>query len=209
MKKRILIPFFVIVISLTALVGLAFAKGTIKIVVDNQALTPDVAPRMIDNRVMVPISFVSKALGANVSWNQKNQTVTITDNNQPQQDDVWKEELDLSGSSWSGVKNLIAVYIAAYDSRNDELIKSVTVDGFDMIPIGGIYPAIIDYNIIDAQTTKNGIKVRVRVISNEEKLSEEIWDFDIVKGKIQNWGRVSTVDINSYAVFPGLSFKNN
>lgn len=71
MKKRILIPFFVIVISLTALVGLAFAKGTIKIVVDNQALTPDVAPRMIDNRVMVPISFVSKALGANVSWNQK------------------------------------------------------------------------------------------------------------------------------------------
>ncbi|MFE6074706.1 copper amine oxidase N-terminal domain-containing protein [Paenibacillus sp. NPDC057886] len=209
MKKKILISFFAFVISLSAVVGLALAKGTIKIVVNNQTVAPDVAPRMIDNRVMVPISFVSKALGANVNWDQKNQTVTIRDNNQPQQEDIWKEELDLSGSSWSGVKNLIAVYIAGYDSRDDELIKSVTVDGFDMIPIGGIYPAIIDYNIIDAQSTKNGIKVRVKVISNEEKLREEIWDFDIAKGKIQKWKMVNSADINSYAVFPGLSFKNN
>ncbi|MCL6663413.1 copper amine oxidase N-terminal domain-containing protein [Paenibacillus amylolyticus] len=209
MKKKILISFFAVVIWLSAIVGLAFAKGSIKIVVNNQTITPDVAPRMIDNRVMVPISFVSKALGAKVSWDQQNQTVSIKDNNQPQQEDIWKEDLDLSGSSWSGVKNLIAVYIAGYDNRDDELIKSVTVDGFDMIPIGGIYPAIIDYNIIDAQSTKSGIKVRVKVISNEEKLSEEIWDFDITKGKIQKWGRVSSADIDSYTVFPGLSFKNN
>ncbi|WP_440114468.1 copper amine oxidase N-terminal domain-containing protein [Paenibacillus sp. QZ-Y1] len=209
MKKKILISFFAFVISLSAVVGLAFAKGTIKIVVNNQTVAPDVAPRMIDNRVMVPISFVSKALGAKVSWDQKNQTVSIKDNNQPQQEDIWKEDLDLSGSSWSGVKNLIAVYIAGYDNRDDELIKSVTVDGFDMIPIGGIYPAIIDYNIIDAQSTKSGLKVRVKVISNEEKLKEEIWDFDITKGKIQKWGRVNSADINSYTVFPGLSFINN
>ncbi|MEK4277687.1 copper amine oxidase N-terminal domain-containing protein [Paenibacillus sp. FSL R7-0026] len=150
MKKKILISFFAVVISLSAIVGLTFAKGSIKIVVNNQTITPDVAPRMIDNRVMIPISFVSKALGAKVSWDQQNQTVSIKDNNQPQQENIWKEDLDLSGSSWSGVKNLIAVYIAGYDNRDDELIKSVTVDGFDMIPIGGIYPAIIDYNIIDA-----------------------------------------------------------
>ncbi|KQY94485.1 hypothetical protein ASD24_02710 [Paenibacillus sp. Root52] len=28
------------------------------------------------------------------------------------------------------------------------------VDGFDLIPIGGMYPAILDYDIVDAKNTK-------------------------------------------------------
>lgn len=100
---------------------------------------------------MVPISFISKALGANVSWDQKNQTVSIKSSNSDVQENVWKQNLDMSSSGWSQVKNLIALYIVGFDTRDDKLIKSISVEGFDMIPIGGMYPSIIDYEIVDAQ----------------------------------------------------------
>ncbi|MGF7047393.1 hypothetical protein J2T13_001898 [Paenibacillus sp. DS2015] len=208
MKKKLVISLFAVVFLLSAVVGLAFAKGTIKIVVNGQAVSPDVAPRMIDNRVMVPISYVSKALGANVSWDQKNQTVTIKDRNVSSQEDIWEQELNIGSSSWAGFRNLIAIHIAGFDNRNDELIKSVAVEGFDLIPIGGMYPAILDYEIIDAQSTKNALKVRVKVITYEDKLFGEIWDYEIVQGKIKTWKRVKYFDVNSYTVFPGLSYKN-
>ncbi|MNP21970.1 hypothetical protein D3C76_1146120 [compost metagenome] len=163
---------------------------------------------MIDNRVMVPISYISKALGAKVSWDQTNQTVTIQDRNGSSQEDIWKEELNVHSRSWAGFKNLIALYIIGYDERDDGLIKSVTVEGFDMIPIGGIYPAILDYDIVDAQNTKNGIKVRVKVITYEEKLRGEIWDFEIAEAKIKTWERVKYFDVDNYTVLPGLSYKN-
>ncbi len=38
----------------------------------------DVAPVIIRSRTMLPIRFVAEALGADVDWNEKTQTVTIT-----------------------------------------------------------------------------------------------------------------------------------
>ena len=131
---------------------------------------------MSNNRVMVPISFISKALGANVTWDEKNQMVSIKSSKSDLQEDVWNQNLDIS-SSWSQVK--IALYIVGFDTRDDELIKSISVEGFDMIPIGGMYPSIIDYEIVDAQQTKETLKVRVRVIIQEEKLFGEEWDIEI------------------------------
>lgn len=55
-----------------------------------------------------------------------------------------------------------------------------------MIPIGGMYPSIIDYEIVDAQQTKETLKVRVRVIIQEEKLFGEEWDIEIAQGKIKS-----------------------
>ncbi|WP_268893000.1 copper amine oxidase N-terminal domain-containing protein [Paenibacillus sp. An7] len=75
-KKKLFISLFVVVLSFSIVVSLAFAKGNIKIVVNGQQVTSDVAPQIVNNRVMVPISLVSKALDANVGWNQNNQTVT-------------------------------------------------------------------------------------------------------------------------------------
>lgn len=211
MKKKLIISFFAVIISLSALVGVAFAKGTIKIVVNGQQVTSDVAPQMINNRVMVPLSVVSNALGAHVSWDQKNQTVTIK-NNVSTQKDIWNQELDWGNngwpSGWPQVKNLIALYIAGFDNRDDELIRSISVEEFDMIPIGGMYPSIIDYDIVDAQETKNSYKVRVQVITYEEEMKGEMWDFEIGQGKIKSMKIVNHFDINEYTVFPGLTFKN-
>lgn len=208
MKKKLVISLFAIVIALTAAVGMVFAKGAIKIVVNGEQIKSDVAPQMSNNRVMVPISFISKALGADVSWDQKNQTVSIKSNKSDVQEDVWNQNLDISSSSWSQVKNLIALYIAGFDTRDDELIKSISVEGFDMIPIGGMYPSIIDYEIVDAQQSKETLKVRVRVIIQEEKLFGEEWDIEIAQGKIKSMNIAKLFDVNEYTVFPGLTYHN-
>lgn len=206
MKKKLLISLFAIIIALTTSVGMAFAKGAIKIVVNGEEIKTDVAPQMSNNRVMVPISFISKSLGANVSWDQKNQTVSIKSSKSDLQEDVWNQNLDISSSSWSQVKNLIALYIAGFDTRDDELIKSISVEGFDMIPIGGMYPSIIDYEIIDAQQSKETLKVRVRVIIQEEELFGEEWDIEITQGKIKSMNIAKLFDVNEYTVFQGLTY---
>lgn len=58
--------------------GIALALGNINIIVDGKKVNTDVAPQIIDGRVMVPIRFIASALGANVAWNSQNRTVNIT-----------------------------------------------------------------------------------------------------------------------------------
>ena len=206
MKKKLYITLVVVLCSFSSIIGLAFAKGSIKIVVNDQIITSDVAPQMVNNRVMVPISVISKALGTNVNWDQKNQRITINNNNRSNQNDIWNQELELISSSWAGVKNLIGTYMIGFDERDDKLIKSVTVEGFDMIPIGGMYPAIIDYAIVDAQHIKNSLKVRVKVILSEDELKGQMWDFVIAKGKIESMRMAQHFDVDQYTVFPGLTY---
>lgn len=48
-----------------------------KLVIDGQLIASDMAPQIIDGRTMVPIRVVSEKLGATVTWNEENKTVTI------------------------------------------------------------------------------------------------------------------------------------
>ncbi|GAA0376008.1 copper amine oxidase N-terminal domain-containing protein [Bacillus horti] len=48
--------------------------------VNNQSVALDVSAMTINNRTMVPIRFVSEALGANVRWDAATQTVFVTSN---------------------------------------------------------------------------------------------------------------------------------
>lgn len=205
-KKKLFISLFVVVFSLSIVVGLAFAKGSVKIVVNGQQVTSDVAPQIVNNRVMVPLSVVAKALDANVGWNQKNQTVTINDKAIPSQEDIWKQDLDFIGSGWASLRNIIGTFMIGFDERDDTLIKSVTVEGYDKLPIGGMYPAIIDYKIVDAQELTHSLKVRVKVILYEDILKGEMWDFVITNRKIETMKKVDFFNVDEYTVFPGLSY---
>ncbi|MEC0207202.1 hypothetical protein P4H39_31825 [Paenibacillus lautus] len=77
-----------------------------------------------------------------------------------------------------------------------------------MIPIGGMYPSIIDYEIVDAQQTNETLKVRVRVIIQEEKLFGEEGDIEIAQGKIKSMKKAKLFDVNEHTVFPGLTNNN-
>ncbi|HKU81479.1 MAG TPA: stalk domain-containing protein, partial [Candidatus Tumulicola sp.] len=45
--------------------------------VDGQPATLDVAPFIVGQRTLVPLRFISEALGASVNWNDSSSTVTI------------------------------------------------------------------------------------------------------------------------------------
>ncbi len=48
--------------------------------INNQSVTLDVPAQILRGRTMVPVRFVSEALGQDVDWNSRNQTVTIKSN---------------------------------------------------------------------------------------------------------------------------------
>lgn len=68
-----------------------YAANPINIFVDGEEVSSDVPPQIIDDRVMVPVRWVSEALGADVHWDQENDQViihTVIDDDQIVQDKV-------------------------------------------------------------------------------------------------------------------------
>jgi len=83
--------FMVIVFSLIFLMGVASvcsaASQTVEVTADGQNISVcvngipvnfDQAPYIANDRMMVPVRFVSEALGAQVSWDSETQTIIIT-----------------------------------------------------------------------------------------------------------------------------------
>lgn len=52
--------------------------GAVRLVINGQEVFPDVAPLIVDDRVLVPIRVVSEGLGAAVAWDGETRTVSIT-----------------------------------------------------------------------------------------------------------------------------------
>ena len=55
------------------------SNSQIKIIVNDKELTPDPAPYVENSRTMVPLRFISEALGLKVDWDGANKTITIGD----------------------------------------------------------------------------------------------------------------------------------
>lgn len=69
-----------------------FAAGAIRLIVNGKEVTPTVSPRIINGTVMVPVRFVSEALGAKVEWDSVKNTVIITSQQSVQQSSVSSED---------------------------------------------------------------------------------------------------------------------
>jgi hypothetical protein len=54
------------------------AIGSTTMLVNGEAVTMDVAPEISNGRTCLPVAWVAKALGANITWNATSQTVTVT-----------------------------------------------------------------------------------------------------------------------------------
>ncbi|HAP31900.1 MAG TPA: hypothetical protein DCQ14_02415 [Firmicutes bacterium] len=82
MKGKVWIPsvlMVLVIVLLAAGFSVAYAAGPrpIRVVVEGTAL--DVSPQVINGRAMVPYRAVAERLGARVSWNAGERSVTITD----------------------------------------------------------------------------------------------------------------------------------
>ena len=71
--RAVLVVLLCLVVS-----GAVTAASAVTIVVNGRPVTTDVPPQIIDGRVMVPIRFVSEALGATVSWDASQRTVVVS-----------------------------------------------------------------------------------------------------------------------------------
>lgn len=231
-KKLFSVSVVALSISLGLGVAYAFGSGKIKMVVNGENIATDVALKNVNGRVLVPISTISKALGANVSWDSKTQTVSIKQgtSNAPATNDVWIQSLnDTYGEEWAAVKRVIDLFILRYDGQDEELVKSLVVEGFDKIFIApGVYvpvssnnPSLLDHDIIDAKKmgTVDGrgeYKVRIKFLSYVGFSSpvENTWDIDVTpKPSRANEYLIKIVErtakgLPSYTVFPGLTFKD-
>ncbi|MDA5109062.1 hypothetical protein QO009_002294 [Brevibacillus aydinogluensis] len=65
--------------SLASVGGWALAKSsdTIALIVNGKKVETDVAPQIINGRVMVPVRAVSEAMGAEVNWDSKQRSVIV------------------------------------------------------------------------------------------------------------------------------------
>jgi len=76
MKKR-LVGIAAVSIFTLGMGALAFASQPIKLILNNKVLETDVAPQIVQGRVLVPIRAISEALNIGIAWDSKSQAVSI------------------------------------------------------------------------------------------------------------------------------------
>ena len=77
MKKILTI---ILTVALTLSCASAFARDSITVLLDGQALFFDVQPQIINSRTMVPMRAIFTALGANVDWVEEHRLIIASKN---------------------------------------------------------------------------------------------------------------------------------
>lgn len=80
MKKKVLAVVLSFMTLITAIPAMANISQNVKVKVDNKLISfPDAQPYVNrDDRTMVPVRFVTEALGCKVEWEESRELVTIT-----------------------------------------------------------------------------------------------------------------------------------
>lgn len=228
MKKVIIISVLATLATVSTVFGAAYAAGTIKLMVNGKTISTDTAPRMINGRVMVPISVVSKELGADVSWNQKSQTVSVNSMGIPYQD-VWNETFDGEASLFTigRINNTVQVFMSGMDTGDEGLLKQST-SGMDTNLLKqqhfSMGPTMLNTQIVDVRTIKKSEKYQVRVAIQTwlDETTLDYWDLTIAPAPAVQEGNTITTGgkmdyvvtklekvkseiVDVHRVFPGLT----
>lgn len=81
LKKNCILTFIVALVAVLCLQSFMTTgaeAANYKIYIDDRQVSTDVAPVVVNSRVLVPIRVVSEGLGAKVQWDNASQSVTIT-----------------------------------------------------------------------------------------------------------------------------------
>ena len=172
--KRTVIAIMVLTIVLTA-VAAALAANPISLVVSGKEIKTDIPPRLIDGRVMVPIRFVTEALGVEVKWDEKKNAVLIGN-------DIWDEQFDLSrdaalysavctvtsylsllqGCAIVGITRESGTGVRGYIGWNSVLSEKALDAGYGMervwVPMFGVGSSarrVVRFEILDGRSVKD------------------------------------------------------
>ncbi|MGF7047862.1 hypothetical protein J2T13_002368 [Paenibacillus sp. DS2015] len=233
MKKMIVISVMATLLMVSTVFGVAYASGVITIQVNGKQVSTDVAPRKINNRVMVPVSFVSKALGAYVAWDDKTQTVSVKSIGIPHEN-VWNENMNEMGIfDVAAVNNAVQVFMAGMDTGIEELLKKSTT-GMDVELLKQLHfsmgPTMLSTKIMDMKTIKNDLnrpeyKVRVAIQTWSDKPTIDYWDLTVgltatikdgntlsrggkMEFTVKKREEIKSISIDALRVFPGYTYTN-
>lgn len=101
MKKTLRFTLLILIICIMFSISVYASEKPspyVKVWVENNDIQFDIKPYIDENnRTLIPIRFVSEALGANVTWNQEKQEVTIKDNGKTIKLVIGSNELSVDG----------------------------------------------------------------------------------------------------------------
>lgn len=182
--KKFVIGLIVGILLSLSVSGIA-SHHEISLFVDNEEIEPDVAPQMIDGRVMVPARFVAEPLGASVEWDGQNNRVLISS---ADQDLNGIEEEDKKKEDKISLREFIEEYgeeynltVEGYVYRNNETLFNWEEEGEKVD--GRIYiPEVLIEEIITGLETSETTKEEIDSKSSEGKKTAQIGETLEVKG---------------------------
>lgn len=104
--------FLMLLITILISTGASATRGDIEIIIDGKTIKTDVAPKIINNRTMVPMRSIFESMGASIDWDSKTKTVTGTRGK-----DVIKLQLGSSKASINGKEITLDVPARTMDQR--------------------------------------------------------------------------------------------
>lgn len=115
--------------------------------INNEATTLDVAPTIVNSRTMVPVRFVSEALGASVEWNGETRTVYITSPD----GDVIENDYKPSTPGADAIKNGTVIV------SNEDFLKSKLNNG--KVSTIEFADGVLNMKLTEAQSSDNKVSL--------------------------------------------------
>ena len=163
-----------------------------KVYVDDQEVSSDVPAHITEGRTMVPLRFVTEAMGATVHWDEDKHVVSITTSPQSTQN----KELDILRADIARLEGLVSALLASPQPSSVVVVSKVKPsvvgiiatkilpDGEEMIDQGtGVILSQDGMIITNTHVVKQkGLDTtEVYVILNDGRvLKGELWNYDYV-----------------------------
>lgn len=113
--------------------SLGLTIGSTEIYASGEAKTIDVAPKIVNDRTLVPIRVASESFGANVMWDDKSKTVNITSNQGFYKIKRMKTNSAAYAEDGSMLFSIDCYYPVIENTQNDEFITAVNNDALEAV----------------------------------------------------------------------------
>ena len=190
-------------------VTLTYGEAEIKLTIDSteallngekQAL--DVAPTVINDRTMLPIRFIAESFKFEVEWNEREQSVTITNTKTAEENPTKQPEETKEPTS----KSLVVYFSATGNTKAlaEKIAEESGSDVFEIVPEEPYTSADLNYNSdCRANDEQNDANARPAISSTLENLE----DYDVIFIGYPIWWGTMPKIINTFLDTYDLSDK--
>ena len=170
-KKIAILGSIMVVIAILA--STVFAGSAIKLFVNNEEIKPDSPPQIIDGRAMVPVRWVSEALGADVRWDETNREVRITKGDVIPISMSWHLEADYNVRFVEEQRNLL---LSPYDASPvlNTIQQNTLIEVYDMAEVNGDPWIFVGIPVYDTPINNRGWVREGSTIPFTEELEERV-----------------------------------